>query len=81
MGPGITLVILGAILTFAIRADSDFIDVHVVGVIFMIAGGAIIAYARHGHRREHVVTRVEKSDQPDVPTRTVHETVVDREFD
>lgn len=81
VGPGISLVVLGAILTFAVRADSSVVDLQVVGLIFMVAGGAVIAHARRGTKREHVVTRVDESMDPNQPTHTVQEHVTDRRVD
>ena len=75
MVPGITLVIIGAILAFAVRADGSVVDVHIVGVIFMAAGAAIIYhYSRERHRKQ-VVTRVRQSDEPGEDVETVRETV------
>lgn len=79
MGPGITLVIIGAILALAVRAEARSVDLQVVGVIFMVAGGAIIAWARKGSQRERVVTRVDDPAEPGAPTHTVEEHVIERE--
>ncbi|HEX6246926.1 MAG TPA: DUF6458 family protein [Nocardioidaceae bacterium] len=73
MGPGITLVVLGAILAFAVRKDSPTVDIQTVGLIFMLAGAAIIAYARRERRAERIVRHVEHGD-PTEPG-AVHETV------
>lgn len=80
MGPGVFLAVLGAILAFAVRDGVPGVDIQMVGLIFMIAGGAIIAHARKDSTHEHVVTRVEDAADPDVPAHTVQETVVDREI-
>ncbi|MFZ5848785.1 MAG: DUF6458 family protein [Actinomycetota bacterium] len=75
MGPGITLLILGAILAFAVRADASAVDLQTVGLIFMVAGAAVIAYSRRERRRTTVVEHVEKDGAgADVDT-AVHETV------
>lgn len=79
MGLGVFLTVLGAILAFAVRDGVPGLDLKMVGLIFMLAGGAIIAYARKDATRERVVTRVEDPADPDTPTHTVQETVVDRE--
>lgn len=71
--------IIGAIFTFAVRAEATVVDIKVVGVIFMLAGAAIIAHARKGTRRERVVTRVEDpADTEDGPY-TMEETIIDRD--
>ncbi|EWT02164.1 hypothetical protein N865_00290 [Intrasporangium oryzae NRRL B-24470] len=77
MGPGVTLAVLGAILTFAVRANTPNINLPVVGIILMIAGGALIANARRG-RRERVITRVRPGNST-MPSQTVRETI--REVD
>lgn len=59
MGAGITLLIVGAILAFAVRRETPGVDVQTVGVIFLVAGALVIAHARRGSRRERTVTRVE----------------------
>ena len=51
MGPGIVLIILGAILTFAVRGDTNFVNLHVVGVIFLVVGGTLIYFGRNGGTR------------------------------
>lgn len=84
MGPGITLVILGAILAFAVRADASAVDLQTVGLIFMLAGAAIIAYARREKRTREIETHVEQrlggADDPDAVQRTVtHEVVTNDE--
>ncbi len=60
VAPGIILVIVGAILAFAVRTDASAVDIQTVGLIFMIAGAAIIAYARREKRIREVETRVEQ---------------------
>lgn len=79
MGPGVFLLVVGAILAFAVRADASAVDLQVVGLILMLAGAAVIWHARRGTKRERVVTRV---DDPADPTRAVHtveEHVTDRD--
>ena len=46
MAPGIILVIIGAIFTFALNADSSWLNMRVVGLILMLGGAAFIARAR-----------------------------------
>lgn len=64
MGAGVSLVILGAILAFAVRADASAVDLQTVGLIFMVAGAAIVAYSRRDKRTERVVTHVEQNAEP-----------------
>jgi hypothetical protein len=80
MGPGIFLTVFGAILTFAVRqGEAPLINLDVVGLILMIAGGAVIAYARHGSTHERVVTTIDDLSNPSRPTHTVIESVNDRD--
>lgn len=56
MGGGMFLMVVGAILAFAVDDDLPGIDLHVTGLILMLAGAAAIAWARRGSERERVVT-------------------------
>jgi len=78
---GVILAVVGAILTFAVHVDLPGIDITVVGLILMIAGGAIIALARRNTRRERVITRVDSPSDPTAPPHTVQHTIVDRDVD
>ena len=78
MGPGIVLIILGAILTFAVRGDTNFVNLHVVGIIFLIAGGVLVYFGRNATRARKVTT-VEDLSDPDRPVRTVSEEVVEHD--
>jgi hypothetical protein len=57
VGASALLVIVGAILRFAVSWSGDYVDLQVVGVIFMIGGGAgliasiIVAIIRRRNRR------------------------------
>lgn len=59
MGAGMTLMIVGAVLAFAVRRETPGVDVQTVGVILLVAGALVIAHARRGSVRERTVTRVE----------------------
>jgi hypothetical protein len=59
VGAGITLMIVGAILAFAVRRETPGVDVQTVGVILLVAGALVIAHARRGSLRQRTVTRVE----------------------
>ena len=78
MGPGIVLIILGAILTFAVRGDTNFVNLNVVGIIFLIAGSVLVYFARNASRSRKVTT-VEDLSDPDRPVRTVSEEVVEED--
>lgn len=87
MGPGIVLVIVGAVLAFAVRVDGDVVDIQTVGLIFMLAGAAIIAHSRREKRakevRTHVEQRLDAEGRPQgaVREQAVHEVVSDEETD
>jgi hypothetical protein len=80
VGPGVVMVVLGAILAFAVRKETPGVDIQTVGVILMLAGAGVIAHARRGTRHERVVERVEDPVEPGSPTHTVREHVTDREI-
>ncbi|KQV07641.1 DUF6458 family protein [Leifsonia sp. Root112D2] len=42
LGAGILLIVIGAILTFALNLDVTWIDLHLVGYILMAAGLVIV---------------------------------------
>ena len=61
MAPGIVLIILGAVFTFALKAESSWLDVRVLGVILMLGGVAFILRSR-AKRREVVTRETESAD-------------------
>jgi hypothetical protein len=85
MAPGVTMAVIGAILAFAVRANPSGIDLQVVGVILLLAGGILIWHEYRGTSRERTVTR---SQYPTGPhdlrgplnkSRTVRRTSPDRD--
>jgi hypothetical protein len=58
IGVGILFLAAGAILTFAVNADVNGLDIGVVGVILMIAGalGIVLDLIVFAPRRRSVVT-------------------------
>jgi uncharacterized protein YjeT (DUF2065 family) len=74
VGFGIFLIVVGAILAFAVRqGEAPALDLDVVGLILMAAGVAVILYARHGRTHERVVTTIDDTSDPSRPTHTVIE--------
>ncbi|MGZ4503192.1 MAG: DUF6458 family protein [Nocardioidaceae bacterium] len=69
MGMGVFLLVVGAILTFAIDDDVPSIRLWVTGIIFMIAGVAVILNARRTAERTRTETEriVEDPDDPTKP--------------
>ena len=68
MAPGVTLAVIGAILTFAVRSSpTGIVNWPVVGLILMVAGAGLIWHARRGTTHERVVTRVQGPADPSSP--------------
>lgn len=80
IGAGVTLAVVGAILTFAVRVSPSGINLNVVGLILMIAGGSVIALDLRvlGPRRRSVMSRSETTTDPHAQ-RTVRRTVRDED--
>lgn len=55
MSTGIVLIIIGAVLAFAVRIDGSWMNVHAFGAILILGGMAFIARSMVP-RREVVVT-------------------------
>ena len=89
MAPGVTLAVIGAILTFAVRTPATgIVNWHIVGVILMVAGAGLIRHARRGTTHARVITRVQgRSDPSSLPspvsenTTVVRETIQDRDHE
>ncbi|MEW1954896.1 hypothetical protein [Terrabacter sp. NPDC080008] len=81
MGVGVLLAVIGAILTFAVRAHTSVINLTVVGIILMIAGGALIWHGRKGARHQRVITREERPSGATTPSHTVRQTIEERDIE
>ena len=79
MGPGIFLLVLGAVLAFAVRHDTPLLDLNITGAIFMIAGAALVSLASRSRTRQRTVVTRDDLSSPDHPLHSVHETAVDHE--
>jgi uncharacterized sodium:solute symporter family permease YidK len=73
VGSGLTLVVVGALLAFAVKDDLDGVNLPVAGLILMIAGAVVMWHARATAQHEEEVERREESDDPAIPTHTVRE--------
>ena len=73
MGPGLLLLVLGALLAFAVEDDMPGVNLGVAGLILMVAGAAVIAHARATAQKERVVERHEESSDPNIPNHVVRE--------
>ncbi|MBC9821966.1 hypothetical protein [Terrabacter sp. MAHUQ-38] len=81
MGVGVLLAVVGAILTFAVRANTSVVSLPTVGIILMIAGGLLIWQGRKGNQRRRVITREEHPHGATSPTSTVRQTIEERDID
>ena len=79
MGLGIFLIILGAILRFAVRGDTSVVDLQIVGIILMIAGAVIFYFTRNGTVKMRTVKTVDDTSDPHRPVHTVYETVTEKD--
>lgn len=61
LGPSFALLVIGAIFTFAVTADVSFVNLHVVGVILMLAGVVAVTYHL---RREDTPRRTDVYSEP-----------------
>lgn len=75
MAPGIVLLIVGGIFTFALKAESSWLDTDMLGVILMLGGVGFIARSRF--KRREVITE-ETEEQPDGTEETEETRVVER---
>ena len=73
--------VLGALLTFAVKDEMPNVNLGVAGLILMVAGGAVIAHAMATAAKERVVTTREESGDPTVPVHVVEEIVRERRRD
>lgn len=81
MGAGIFLVVVGAIFAFAVRGDTNFVDIQVVGIILILGGVAAIWHARRGRTTERKVTQVDDLTDPERPVHTVRESQTEQDPD
>ena len=81
MGIGVLLAVVGAILTFAVRANTSVVNLPTVGIILMVAGALLIWQGRKGNTRRRVITREERPSGSTTPTSTVRQTIEERDID
>jgi hypothetical protein len=81
VGVGLFLMVIGAILTFAVDDEVPNVNLAVVGLILMIAGVAVILHARAGTHHEQVVTRVDDPPDPAQPPHVIKETTRYRDYE
>jgi uncharacterized membrane protein len=79
MGSGLFLLVVGAILAFAVDDSVPHINLHVTGAIIMLAGAAVIAHARNRVERERVITRRDGTDAGEETQHVVEEVVRERD--
>lgn len=81
MGVGVLLAVVGAILTFAVRANTSVVSLPIVGIILMTAGGLLIWHGSRGSHRRRVITREERRSDSSTPTTTVRRIIEERDGD
>ncbi|MGZ4438514.1 MAG: DUF6458 family protein [Nocardioides sp.] len=81
MGGGMFLMVVGAILAFAVDDDVPGINLTITGLILMLAGVAAIAHARRGVEREREVTTVDDQPGDGSAPHVVRETVREHDSD
>ncbi len=79
MGPGIFLLVLGAVFAFAVRQDTPVLDLHRTGWIFMLAGGLLIYLSSRTRKRERSVLTRDDMSNPEQPLHEVTETVIEQD--
>jgi hypothetical protein len=80
MTPGIVLLVVGALLTFAVEDHVDNLNLGVAGVILMLAGVAVLVHARTAKDEKTVTVREESSD-PEDTTHVVEQITRERHQD
>ena len=77
MTPGILLLVVGAIFAFAVKKDTDAIDLQVMGVILMLGGAALIYHSRQDSGHLHETTTIDDLSDPNRPVHVVREYTAD----
>lgn len=71
IGTGIVLIVIGAILEFALNITVSWIDLHLVGYILMIAGAVVVVLGLiFTLRRKRTVTTNRTSVDPQSQVQT-----------
>jgi hypothetical protein len=77
LGVSIAFITLGAILTFAVRVNTSGVDIHVVGLILILAGAIsmtfTLMYTRPRQRRNLMTGADPGYFEPEQPETIVHE--------
>jgi putative Mn2+ efflux pump MntP len=79
MGTGIFLMVVGALLAFAVEDHVPNLNLPVAGLILMLAGAVLIAHDRRTSTK--TVVHREESTDPEEPTHVVEDTVEDHPSD
>jgi hypothetical protein len=70
---GVIFLMMGAVLTFAVKNDSSVVDLQILGVILMLGGGALIYHGQQNRNRVREVTTIDDLTNPDRPVHVVRE--------
>lgn len=77
--PGIALLVIGAIFAFAVKAEPESFSIQTTGVIFMIAGTALILIDVFGKRRRR--TTITQTSGRNAQGQTVRKVVREQSTD
>ena len=72
---GVIFVMIGAVLTFAVKTDSSVVDLQVLGIILMLGGGALIYHGQQNRNKVREVTSIDDLSDPNRPTHVVREEI------
>ena len=70
---GVIFVMIGAVLTFAVKSDSSVVDLQVLGIILMLGGGALVYHGQQNRNRVREVTTIDDLTNPERPVHVVRE--------
>jgi uncharacterized membrane protein len=74
---GVILVMMGAILTFALKNDSSVVDLQILGIILMVGGGALMFHAQQTKNKVREVTEIKDLTNPEKPTHIRREEILE----
>lgn len=77
MTAGVIFVMMGAVLTFAVKGDNSVVDLQVLGIILMLGGGALIYHGQQHRNRVREVTTIDDLTDPERPTHVVREELLE----
>jgi hypothetical protein len=73
----VIFLMIGAVLTFAVKRDSSVVDLQVLGIIVMLGGGALTYHGQQNRTRVREITTIDDLTNPDRPTHVVREELLE----